>query len=106
MDFRFTAEQEDFRQEVRRFVADKLPAAIRHKVEMGLHLDKADYVTWQTLLYEQGWAAPNWPQEHGGPGWSLAEQYIFSDEAGKMGAPSLSFGVTMIGPLIIECGDD
>ncbi|MDF1722610.1 MAG: hypothetical protein P1U65_18210 [Minwuia sp.] len=26
-------------------------------------------VAWQKILHRQGWAAPHWPVEFGGPGW-------------------------------------
>jgi alkylation response protein AidB-like acyl-CoA dehydrogenase len=104
MDLTFTPEEEDFRLMVREWIADNLPEDI--KKSKGMRASVKDRHRWYKLLAEKGWHCMSWPKEYGGPGWSLAQQYIFSDEAGKMGAPNLSFGVTMIGPLIIECGDD
>ena len=61
MDLTFSEEEQAFRAEVRRFVAERLPADVKHKVENGLRLEKDDYLRWQKALYEKGWAAPGWP---------------------------------------------
>ena len=60
----------DEAQEVRAFVKAKLPDDIKKKVELGLRLEHADYVTWFRILEERGWITPGWPVEHGGPGWN------------------------------------
>ena len=69
MQLHFTPEQEAFRLEVRAFVKAHLPADIRRKVELGLRLEHADYVTWFRILQARGWLTPGWPVAHGGPGW-------------------------------------
>ena len=61
MKLAYTPEQEAFRQQVREFVATELPADIRTKVERGLRLEHADYVTWFNLLESRGWLTPSWP---------------------------------------------
>ena len=33
-------------------------------------------VRWQKILFKQGWAAPTWPVEHGGTGWSHTKTHI------------------------------
>ena len=50
------------REEVRAFVRDNLPAAIRSKMVEGRRLGKDDLVTWQRILNAKGWAVPHWPQ--------------------------------------------
>ena len=107
MDLTFTPAEESFRQEVRHFVADKLPGDIRRKVENGLFLGKEDYMCWQKLLHERGWIAPNWPIEYGGTGWSAIQRYIFDEECAAAGTPPLSpFGLMMVAPVIMKFGND
>ncbi len=107
MDLGFSEEEQAFREEVRAFVADKLPADIKRKVENGLRLEKDDYLRWQKALYERGWAAPDWPTEHGGPGWRPLQRYILEEECALGGAPMvIAFGLSMVGPVIIAFGDE
>ena len=65
--------------------ADRLPPDVRHKVVSGMEIAKDDYMRWHRALYERGWVAPTWPEEHGGAGWTPAERYIFDEEAGLGG---------------------
>ena len=57
-----------FRDEVRAFIAAKLPVAIRERLRQGHLPSKDDTVTWQRILAERGWSAPHWPREYGGAG--------------------------------------
>ena len=61
MDLNFTPEESAFRQQVRSFMQEKLPADIRRKVLGGMIVERDDYVRWQRVLHEQGWGAPAWP---------------------------------------------
>ncbi|MFZ5512657.1 MAG: acyl-CoA dehydrogenase family protein [Pseudomonadota bacterium] len=107
MDLNFTPEENAFREEVRAFVRDQLPAAIRHKVMNGLHLTRDDHVLWQRTLYRRGWGGPGWSKEFGGPGWTPVQQYIFEEECAAGGAPRLiPFGLKMVAPVIMAFGND
>jgi alkylation response protein AidB-like acyl-CoA dehydrogenase len=107
MDLEFTKEELAFREEVKAFVAEKLPADIREKVDAGEPLPKADWVRWQKILFEKGWIAPNWPVEHGGTGWTVTQKYIFDLELGVAGAPSvMPFGLKMVAPVIYTFGTE
>jgi alkylation response protein AidB-like acyl-CoA dehydrogenase len=107
MDLEFSREELAFREEVRSFVAEKLPDDIREKVDQGIPLAKNDAVRWQKLLYEKGWIAPNWPVEYGGTGWSATQMYIFDDEMGAAGAPPVvPFGLKMVAPVIYTFGTE
>jgi hypothetical protein len=107
MDLEFSKEDLAFREEIRTFVAEKLPADIREKVDLGLPLTKNDAVRWQKLLYERGWIAPNWPVELGGTGWSPTQMYLFDDEMGASGAPPVvPFGLKMVAPVIYTFGTE
>ncbi|WP_043339702.1 acyl-CoA dehydrogenase family protein [Belnapia moabensis] len=107
MDLRFTDEEIAFRQEVRDFIAKELPAETRERMVAGRSPTKQQVVDWQRKLNARGWAAPEWPKEHGGPGWTLAQRYIFREELQQAPAPSpLGFNINMCGPVIIEFGTE
>ena len=107
MHLQFTTEQDAFRQEVRAFVKAKLPADIRKKVELGLRLERADYVTWFRILQERGWLTPGWPVAHGGPGWTHVQRYIFDEETLLGGAPRIiASGIQMLAPVLLAFGTD
>jgi len=105
MDLNFTPEESAFRQQVRSFMQEKLPADIRRKVLGGLIVERDDYVRWQRILYEQGWGAASWPAQFGGPGWNATQQYIFEEESAAAGAPrAIPFGLKMVAPVIMAFG--
>jgi alkylation response protein AidB-like acyl-CoA dehydrogenase len=103
----FTDEDIAFRDEVRAFLADKIPDDIRRKQAEKVPLDRDDHVRFQKILYEKGWAAPNWPVEYGGTGWSAMQKYIFATELAAANAPTIiTFGLGMVGPVIYTYGND
>ena len=105
MDLSFTAAELAFRDEVRAFLAEKLPRDIREKTLEGLHLSREDTIRWQRILHERGWGAPSWPREFGGTGWDPVRQYVFEEEGSAAGAPrQLPFGLKMVGPVIQRFG--
>ena len=107
MKLQFSSADEAFRQEVRAFVQDKLPADIKKKVELGLRLEHADYVTWFRILEARGWLTPGWPTAHGGPGWNPVQRYIFDEETLLGGAPRIiASGIQMLGPVLIAFGTE
>ena len=70
MDLNFSAEEVAFRDEVRAFVATRLPDDIRDRVRRGDERHVADDLRrWQRILFEHGWGATMWPAEFGGTGW-------------------------------------
>ena len=105
MDLAIAPEDAAFRQQVRTFLADKLPERLRYKVENGVEQQYDDMLEWHHILARPGWVAPNWPAEYGGPGWSLTQKYIFDEEMGLAGAPRIvSFGINMCGPVLMAFG--
>lgn len=107
MDVVLSPQEEAFRQEVRAFLKDKLPADIAEKTGNGFRISKQDHVRWQKILHEKGWIAPNWPVEHGGTGWTPMQKHIFDEECALAGAPMvIPFGVTMVAPVIMKFGND
>ncbi len=107
MDLNFTEKEEAFRQQVQEFLADKLPARLSDKVRSGKWLNREDMAEWHAILNARGWLANHWPEEHGGPGWSPIEKFIFEHECTLAWAPRIvPFGVNMLGPVLIKYGNE
>ena len=107
MDMQFSAKDEAFRQEVRTFVDENLPADIRRKVAEGVEMTRDDMSTWMRILGKKGWLATNWDEKDGGPGWSVAEKHIFEEECATAGAPDIiPFGTRMVGPVLLKFGTE
>ena len=102
-----TEELAKFRQEVRTFLTRELTPDLKAIAELNFSQNRADNARWHSKLFEAGWAAPSWPVEFGGTGWSLEEQRIFSEELTLAGAPMLMpFALGMIGPVLCAFGTD
>lgn len=103
----FTPEELAFQQEVREFLASEFPADLKNKVDNNIRLTKDDMVRWQKILYQKGWAAPSWPEEYGGTGWTATQRHIFATEIGLYGAPEpIPFGMKMVAPVIMAYGTE
>src|SRR5690606_18666540 len=106
MNIHFTPDEQAFREEVRAFLKQNLPADLAEKVRLGRRLAKTDHQRWQAILDAQGWYAVNWPVEYGGTGWSVVQKHIFDEECSLAGAPRVvSFGVNMVAPVIMKFGN-
>ncbi len=107
MELSLTAEQTAFRDEVHAFLKENLPEDIKHTQTSGGHLSKEQHQRWHKILGDKGWSTPLWPLEHGGTGWSPVEYAVFDEECYRMGAPRvLPFSVSMLGPVLINFGND
>jgi len=111
MDFRFSPAEESFRAEIRAFLRDELPDAIR-RGSSG-HLGEGGDETWEQLrafqrsLSEKGWLTLNWPAEHGGQAAGVMRQVIYNEEMAYNRAPTqLGVGPDRVGPTIILYGAD
>ncbi len=91
MDFmyRYTPEQDEFRREVRDWLADNLPTDINRPLESS-HVDAH---TWEQVrqfrlrLGEKGWLHPTFPKEYGGGGLSTEEGVVIREELEKADLP-------------------
>lgn len=102
-----TEEINKFREEVRQFLSDNLPPDTAAKVKGGYELGKNELLAWHKRLYGQGWAAPGWPAEYGGPGWTEAQRYVFEDECAQGFAPQLiPMALITVAPLLIAFGSE
>jgi Acyl-CoA dehydrogenases len=104
MSFRFSDDLEAFRTEVRSFVEAHLSPRTKRRAAEGLRLAKEDYTDWFKALHAKGWITPGWPLEHGGTDWTPLQRYIFEEECYLAGAPPVTGGMNMIGPVLIQFG--
>lgn len=105
MDLDFSPDEQQFRQQVRSFLSQKLPPDIRDKVLHGLFVDRDDYLRWQGILHVNGWGGSSWPKDFGGTGWNPTQQYIFEEECAAAGAPrTIPFGLKMVAPVLMQFG--
>lgn len=108
MDFRFSQEDEAFRQELRGWLKENVPPDWE-----GVFLEE-DEEAWRTgrafvkKLAAKGWAAPAWPKQWGGMEASPAMQLVYNEEMGYYRAPigSIVQAVGYIGPAILFFGSD
>ena len=97
----------EFRAEVRDFLTANLTPELREGAARAtsVFVDPSVTLPWQAILHARGWAAPDWPAEHGGPGWDDMQRYIFAAECARAGAPSLApMGLKMVAPVIMHYG--
>jgi alkylation response protein AidB-like acyl-CoA dehydrogenase len=107
MDLKLTPGEEQFRAELRAWLAANVPppfAGGANEEEKGEYFQ---YLRdWQKQVFAAGWAGISWPQEYGGRGAAVIEQAILQEEWARAEAPQLinALGLYLIGPTIISVG--
>ena len=100
MDIDLSAEDLEFRQEVRSFFE-----------ENQMKPDE-DYFTWRLEWFKKArekgnWDVPKWPEKFGGPGWTPTQHYIWEQETAKATIPfDLPFGLGMLAPILMSYGTE
>ncbi|MQW74382.1 acyl-CoA dehydrogenase [Nocardioides sp. dk4132] len=112
MDLSYSAEDEQFRAEVREWLADNLVgefAAIKGRGGSGReHEFHEERVAWNQHLAKHGWTCLGWPVEHGGRDLPLFQQVIFYEEYARANAPAgvNHLGEQLLGPTLIAHGTE
>ena len=67
-----------------------------------------DAKVWYERMRDQGWIAPEWPEEYGGGGLTDQHARIIKDEMKRINArtPVYGIGIWMLGPAILEYGNE
>lgn len=105
MDMELSPEQLAFRADVRRFIAERLPAEVGQRLRQGHLPNREETIAWQRALAERGWAAPHWPKQYGGAELGQVERLILLDELQRAPAPVPQvFNINMLGPVLLEFG--
>jgi alkylation response protein AidB-like acyl-CoA dehydrogenase len=105
----FSEEELAFQTEVRDWIAANMPPEVAEESRRSRssHVSKERLLQWQKKLAGKGWLCPNWPREHGGPGWSSSQKFIFEMEMARADSPYLSsFSIKMVAPVLMKYGSD
>ena len=107
MNLEFSPEEIAFRDEIRTFIEENYPEEMRGISATREDLTRDQFLAWHKVLGKKGWAAPAWPEEYGGTGWTSTQRYIWSEENARVDAvPPLPFGVSMVGPVNYTFGNE
>ena len=110
MDFSYPPEVEQFRKELRAWLAanltEEVVAAGRRRGR-----DPETFETlraWDATLADAGWGAVPWPQEYGGRGATALEQLAYAEETthARAPVPLNVIGMNNIAPAIMQYGTD
>ncbi|QKT13530.1 MULTISPECIES: acyl-CoA dehydrogenase family protein [unclassified Rhodococcus (in: high G+C Gram-positive bacteria)] len=105
MDLRESPEQLALRKELREYFANLLPAEKRRAAgEQGVGGEYFREVV--KLLGQDGWLGIGWPEEYGGQGRSIEEQFVFFDEVQRAGLPFPFVTVNTVGPTLMKYGTE
>ena len=111
MDFRFSAEDERFRGEVRDFLRTELPSSTEGDANTEEDEDGSSGDAWarglafHKKLAAKGWLVGFWPKEYGGQEWPYYRQLILNEEMALHRAPRADHvGIAMAAPVIITHG--
>lgn len=106
MEFGWSEEEAAFREEVREFIRETLPADwdamnLNEEEELGYAREFAQ------RLVEKKWRTMHWPVQQGGLGYDLWRQLIFSEEVTYHRMPgAYDGGTAMVGPLLMNAGTE
>ncbi len=111
VDVRFTPEEEVFRAQARRWLAEALSGEFAPLVGRGGPGDEELFegrLAWERKMGRDGWTCLGWAKEHGGRGAPLHEQVIFLEEYARARAPGRlgHIGEGLIGPTIALFGSE
>jgi alkylation response protein AidB-like acyl-CoA dehydrogenase len=110
MDFRFSAEDEAWRQELRDWIRGEFGEDWNGFRASGTNEAEEEYeftLGVRRKLAAKGWTAPAYPKEMGGMGASFAQQAIFNEELAYRRVPGPDIiSVNYVGPTLMLYGTD
>lgn len=109
MDLKYPPDAEEFRIEVRAWLAANLPSGW---FDQGFELSATERrrfnADWPKRLNSGGWICATWPQEYGGKGLSTMQAVVLAEEFANAKAPMRGdfFGDTLVGPTLLQWGTE
>lgn len=106
MRLEYTERQRRFREEIRAWLAEHVPAEALPSFDTAEGF--AAHRAWENRLYSGRWSAVTWPKDMGGRGCDLVEWLIFEEEYWRAQAPLRvnQNGVFLLAPTLMEFGTD
>lgn len=106
MRLEYTERQRRFREEIRAWLAEHVPAEALPSFDTAEGF--AAHRAWENRLYSGRWSAVTWPKEMGGRACDLIEWLIFEEEYWRAQAPLRvnQNGVFLLAPTLMEFGTD
>jgi alkylation response protein AidB-like acyl-CoA dehydrogenase len=107
MDFGFTPENEAFRHEVRRFIAEHVTAELKDELTRGRR-EGPGPLTRELFrkLADKQWIGMSWPKEYGGQERDPVDQYLFEEEFVRARVPLEIGNIIEQAPAIMMAGTD
>ncbi len=111
MQFRFTADEEAFRTEVREFLKVELPPGWQDQFDNDTEFlaeQQSQFARqFNKKLAQRRWLTLPWPEEYGGLKASIMQQMVYNEEMAYQGAPTgLNMGVAWVGPSLMIYGTE
>src|SRR3990172_3034089 len=109
MDFRFSPEDEAFRQQLRAFIKAELPSWWgRRNDREDLSPEEAELASAFTRkVAAKGWLTMAWPKEYGGQGVGPLRQLVYNEEMSYHRAPGAgTMGTNLVGPTLMVHGSE
>jgi alkylation response protein AidB-like acyl-CoA dehydrogenase len=112
LDMNYPADAEAFRTEVRKVLAEELPADWRGIGAIRAEAATEEFVArWRAVLHRRGLLGVTWPVEYGGRGLSQLHQVVLVEELTRAGLPFgrqplEATGLKMLGNTLLRWGTD
>ncbi|MBI3250018.1 MAG: acyl-CoA dehydrogenase family protein [Deltaproteobacteria bacterium] len=104
MDFALTPEQQGFRQEIRKFLAEEVPAGTTTEDGWIVGYSRE----FSRKLGARGWIGLTWPKKYGGQARSYLDRVVLTEELLRAGAPVAAhwLGDRQVGPALLAYGSE
>ncbi|MDO8361319.1 MAG: acyl-CoA dehydrogenase family protein [Actinomycetota bacterium] len=110
MDPRPSPAAEEYRKEVRAFLAEHLPDGWKGIGALGEEEGVAFLAEWRRTLHRHGFLGITWPVAYGGQGRSKLEQVVLTEELARAGVPggipNDTFSMKMLGNTLLRWGTE
>ena len=102
MDLSFTPEEQAFREEVRAFLGENVPA----ERTPGKEEDPAATLAFRRKVADKGWLRLGWPEQYGGIPTTPIQQFLYAYELSYHHAMPATFATQVVAPGLLHFGNE